>query len=76
MQASSVAYSLPASLAKLRTLVATASASGASLAVLPEAFLSAYPRHLGFKIGSRADLDREWFAKYVEVRRGAGSKAQ
>lgn len=69
IQAASVSYDLPASLAKLRTLVATAAAGGAALAVLPEAFLSAYPRHLAFRIGYRIEEDREWFGKYVEVGR-------
>ncbi|KAL8277532.1 hypothetical protein RQP46_010087 [Phenoliferia psychrophenolica] len=65
IQAASVSYDLPGSLAKLRTLVTTAAAAGASLAVLPEAFLSAYPRHLGFNIGSRTEENREWFSRYV-----------
>lgn len=74
IQASPIAYDLPATLLKLRSLVSTAANEGAKLAVLPEAFLSAYPRNLGFKIGSRTDEDREWFSKYVEVSWIAGEQ--
>ncbi|KAM0750270.1 Nitrilase/cyanide hydratase and apolipo protein N-acyltransferase [Meredithblackwellia eburnea MCA 4105] len=66
IQAASVAYDLPASLRKLSSLVKQAANEGAKLAILPEAFLSAYPRHLDFKIGARTDENRQWFAKYVE----------
>lgn len=72
IQASPIAYDLPATLAKLRTLVSSAANDGAKLVVLPEAFLSAYPRNLGFRVGSRTDEDREWFGKYVEVSRNCG----
>lgn len=37
------------------------------LVVLPEAFVSAYPRHWGFAIGSRSDEQREWYGRYVRV---------
>ncbi|KAK4700077.1 nitrilase, partial [Phenoliferia sp. Uapishka_3] len=66
LQAAPISFNLTSSIGKLRELVAQAALEGASLAVLPEAFLSCYPRHLGFKIGSRVDEDREWFGKYVE----------
>ncbi|KAI5479488.1 hypothetical protein MNV49_003430 [Pseudohyphozyma bogoriensis] len=67
IQASPIAYDLASSLLKLRELVKEAAVEGkAQLAVLPEAFLTSYPRHLGFRIGARTDEDREWFKKYVE----------
>jgi nitrilase len=54
VQAAAIAYDLPKTLVKLRTLVQEASAGGAALAVFPEAFLTAYPMHLSFAIGSRS----------------------
>lgn len=69
VQASPIAYDLSASLDKVSRLVAEASSAGAQLVVLPEAFLSAYPRHSGFAIGARTEEQREWFARYVRVSR-------
>ena len=66
IQAASIAYDLHASLDKLAALVKEAAQGGAQLAVLPEAFLSCYPRKLGFAIGARTDEDRQWFKRYVE----------
>lgn len=66
MQAAAVAYDLPSSLTKLRHLVKDASSDGAHLAVFPEAFLSAYPRHLDFAIGARTAENRAWYTRYVE----------
>lgn len=66
IQAASVAYDLEASLTKLALLVEEAAASGARLAVLPEAFLSCYPRKLGFAVGARTEDDRQWFKRYVQ----------
>ena len=69
IQAAPVAYDLSASLNKVESLVSEAAAQGARLAVLPEAFLSAYPRHSGgYSIGSRTEEQREWFGRYVRVR--------
>lgn len=53
IQAAPVSYDLPATLVKLRAVVQEAADGGAQLAVLPEAFLTAYPRFLDFKIGTR-----------------------
>ncbi|TXT07289.1 hypothetical protein VHUM_03459 [Vanrija humicola] len=66
IQAAPVAYDLHKSLHKLRSLVFAARDNGAELVVLPEAFLSAYPRHLDFRIGSRTAENREWYGKYVK----------
>ncbi|KAL1406903.1 Nitrilase [Vanrija albida] len=65
IQAAPVAYDLHKSLHKLRSLVFAARDNGAELVVLPEAFLSAYPRHLDFRIGSRTQENREWYGRYV-----------
>ncbi|ORY91494.1 Nitrilase/cyanide hydratase and apolipo protein N-acyltransferase [Leucosporidium creatinivorum] len=67
VQAASVAYDLHASVAKLLPLVKEAAQAGARLAVFPEAYLGAYPRHLDFKIGARTDENREWFSRYVKA---------
>ncbi|SCV70987.1 BQ2448_3749 [Microbotryum intermedium] len=67
IQASSCAYSLKESIDKLSQLVSKASRDGqAQLLVFPEAFLSAYPRPLGFAIGSRAQEQRDWYTKYLD----------
>lgn len=69
VQAASVAYDLHKSMHKLRSLVFTAKDNGAEIVVFPEAFLSAYPRHLDFRIGSRSQADRDWYGRYVKVSR-------
>ncbi|RSH80433.1 uncharacterized protein EHS24_009012 [Apiotrichum porosum] len=66
VQAAPVAYDLFKSLHKLRSLVFAARENGAEIVVLPEAFLSAYPRHLDFRIGSRTQESREWYGRYVK----------
>eukprot|EP00741_Cyanophora_paradoxa_P015425 tig00020875_g14888.t1 len=68
VQAASVAFDLPASLAKLSTLTDSAAKSGASLVLFPEAFLSGYPRgcDFGCVIGSRTPEGRELFRRYAE----------
>ncbi|WWC63997.1 uncharacterized protein I303_106603 [Kwoniella dejecticola CBS 10117] len=73
VQAAPVSFDLPATLAKLEDLISKASASASAdeakrpdLVVLPEAFLSAYPRFLDFQIGTRSTESREWFARYVK----------
>lgn len=73
VQAAPVLFDLEASLAKTERLVAEASGKGAKLVLFPEAFLSAYPRGLGFGtvVGSRDPKGREdWLLYYqhaVEV---------
>lgn len=57
-----------ATLAKVDRLLAEAAAGGAQLAVLPEAFVSAYPKGLDFgaRVGQRSDEGRKWFRRYWE----------
>lgn len=69
VQAAPIAYDLPASLAKFKILLADAKKQGAQLVVFPEAFLSAYPRNLDFKIGARTQENRDWYARYLRVSR-------
>jgi nitrilase len=67
IQSGSQAFDLKSSLAKVADLTAKAAEEGAQFVVFPEAFVSGYPRHLGFQIGSRSDDDREWYMRYVKV---------
>ncbi|WP_269495939.1 carbon-nitrogen hydrolase family protein [Castellaniella sp. S9] len=66
IQAGSVAFNLEATLQKLEQLVAEAARGGAKLAVLPEAFVSAYPKWLDFgcRVGQRRPEGREDFRRY------------
>lgn len=68
VQAGSVVFDLERSLRKAEALAAEAASQGASLVVFPEAFLSAYPRGLGFGavVGSRSDAGREEYRRYWE----------
>jgi len=67
IQSGSVAFDLRGSLDSVAKLTAEAAKDGAHFVVFPEAFVSGYPRHLGFQIGSRSEEDRIWYAKYVKV---------
>jgi nitrilase len=67
IQSGSVAFDLKGSLDKVADLAAKAAKDGAQFVVFPEAFISGYPRHLGFQIGSRSEEDRIWYARYVKV---------
>jgi predicted amidohydrolase len=66
IQAAPVAFDVDATLEKAERLAADA--AGADLLVFPEAFVSAYPRGMGFGavIGSRTDEGRAWFRRYWE----------
>lgn len=68
VQDTPVAFELAATLARVRELARDASSHGAQLALFPEAFVSAYPRGLGFGtvVGSRTAEGREWFRRYWE----------
>jgi nitrilase len=68
VQASPVVFDVPRTLAKLRDLTANAAAQGARLAVFPEAFVSAYPKGLGFgaRMGMRSPEGREEFRRYFD----------
>jgi nitrilase len=66
VQASPVVFDRERTLMKAEALAADAAARGVSLAVFPEAFVSAYPRGLDFGavVGSRTDQGREDFRRY------------
>ncbi|MDY3551688.1 nitrilase-related carbon-nitrogen hydrolase [Gemmata sp. JC717] len=69
VQAGTTLFDTPATLEKLRGLVAEAAARGAELVVLPEAFVGGYPKGLGFgaRMGSRTPEGREEFRRYYEA---------
>lgn len=66
VQAAPVVFDRARTLDKLRDLVAAAAAGGAELVVLPEAFVSGYPKGLDFgaRVGSRTPAGREDFRRY------------
>jgi nitrilase len=68
VQAAPVAFDLPRTLEKAADLTADAARRGARLTLFPEAFVSAYPRGLGFGavVGSRSAEGREQFRLYWE----------
>jgi nitrilase len=68
VQAAPIAFEVPRTLEKAADLAADARRQGARLALFPEAFVSAYPRGLGFgaTVGSRTAEGREQFRLYWE----------
>lgn len=68
VQASPVVFDRERTLEKVDVLTAAAALKGARLVLFPEAFVSAYPRGLGFGavIGSRSGEGREDFRRYWE----------
>src|SRR5262245_3297662 len=68
VQAASVVFDVPRTLTKLHDLAADAARQGAKLAVFPEAFVSAYPKGLGFgaRMGMRSAEGREEFRRYFD----------
>lgn len=68
IQAGAVPFDVEASLAKAEALIAQAGAQGCKLAVLPEAYISAYPKaqDYGISVGIRTDAGREEFRRYVD----------
>lgn len=68
VQAAPVAFDTFRTLEKTADLLADAHHVGAQLALFPEAFISAYPRGLGFGavVGSRTTAGREQFRLYWE----------
>ena len=68
VQAAPVAFDVIRTVEKARDLAADAKQRGAKLALFPEAFVSAYPRGLGFgaTVGSRTPEGREQFRRYWE----------
>src|SRR5215211_3534665 len=68
VQAAPVVFDVSGTLAKLRDLAADAARRGARLVVFPEAFVSAYPKGLGFgaRLGMRSPEGREEFRRYFD----------
>src|SRR3954471_8889057 len=68
VQAAPVVFDVQATLGKLNNLTADPARQGARLAVFPEAFVSAYPKGLGFgvRLGMRLPGGREEFRRYYE----------
>lgn len=71
VQAAPVAFDLIATLDKVShwTKQAVEGDIKPDLVVFPEAFVSAYPRLLGFQIGARSTEDRLWYKRYLQVNR-------
>ncbi|MEV8371916.1 nitrilase-related carbon-nitrogen hydrolase [Kribbella sp. NPDC056861] len=69
IQAGSVLFDTPATLAKGERLIREAAAGGARLVVLPEAFLGGYPKGVDFgvTVGSRTAEGRDLFRRYREA---------
>jgi nitrilase len=68
VQAAPAVFDVGRTLARLGDLTADAARAGARLVVFPEAFLSAYPKGLGFgtRLGMRSPEGREEFRRYFE----------
>ncbi|MFT3877651.1 MAG: carbon-nitrogen hydrolase family protein [Propioniciclava sp.] len=68
VQAGSTVFDTAHTLTRAEAFLREASARGARLVVLPEAFLGGYPKGLdfGITVGSRAPAGRELFRRYVE----------
>lgn len=68
IQAAPVGFDVPRTIRKVGNLCADAAGQGARLVVFPEAFVSAYPRGMGFGtvVGSRQAEGREQFRLYLE----------
>ena len=68
VQAAPIAFDRELTLKKVESLARQAAKEGAELVLFPEAFLSAYPRGLGFGavVGQRTDKGREDYRRYWE----------
>ncbi len=72
IQAGSVLFNTPATLAKLEDLTSDAArrmtGDGARVIVFPEAFVGGYPKghDFGARVGSRTPEGRDWFRRYYE----------
>ena len=68
VQAAPVLFDRDRTLSKAGALAAQAAGNGAKLVVFPEAFVSAYPRGLGFGavVGSRSERGRDDFRRYYD----------
>ncbi|MCJ9427869.1 carbon-nitrogen hydrolase family protein [Kordiimonas marina] len=68
VQAGTPLYDKKATFEKLADLIADAARTGASLVVMPEAFVGGYPKGLDFgvRLGSRSDEGRDEFRRYAD----------
>jgi nitrilase len=68
VQAAPAVFDVGRTLVKVGDLTADATRAGARLVVFPEAFLSAYPKGLGFgtRLGMRSPEGREEFRRYFD----------
>jgi nitrilase len=68
VQAGSVLFDTPATLAKLKQFARQAAADGAKLILFPEAFVGGYPKgeSFGAVVGSRSAEGRDLFRRYFE----------
>ncbi len=68
VQAGSIAFDTPATVAKLEELVVDGAQRGVELMVFPEAFVGGYPKghDFGAVVGSRTEEGRNWFRRYHE----------
>ena len=66
IQACPVLFDSEATIARVQELTGRAAEKGAQLVLLPEAFVSGYPKGLDFgaRIGSRTESGREMFRRY------------
>ncbi|TDO93019.1 carbon-nitrogen hydrolase family protein [Enemella evansiae] len=69
VQASSVPFDTPATVAKAIRLIRECADQGAELAVFPEAFIGGYPKgaDFGAVVGSRTPQGRKAYRRYVEA---------
>jgi nitrilase len=69
VQAGSTLFDTPVTLVKAEQYIRQATAAGARLIVLPEAFLGGYPKgfDFGITVGSRSPEGREVFRRYREA---------
>ncbi len=66
VQDAPVAFDAERTIERVADLTAKAAATGARIVVLPEAFVSGYPKgaDFGARVGSRSPDGREWFRRY------------
>lgn len=69
VQAGSILFDTPGTLAKARGFVERAADAGARLAVFPEAFVGGYPKGIDFgaRVGSRSPEGRDDFRRYWDA---------
>lgn len=69
VQAGSVPFDTPATVAKALTQISEAASGGAELVVFPEAYLGTYPKGLTFgsPVGTRTAAGREEFLRYARA---------